>query len=79
MVVVKVIACNIYIFSYTIFKKKNNMAQAYDTVNSIVGWTERGKYETNLLKMFYGVTKVTGSPLFCDKTKTTSLFISKML
>ena len=55
------------------------MAQAYDTVNSIVGWTERGKYETNLLKMFYGVTKVTGSPLFCDKTKTTSLFISKML
>ena len=49
MAVVRVIACNKYIFSYTIFKKKNNMGQTWDTVNRIVGWTDRGKYETNLL------------------------------
>ena len=29
--------------TYLFFQKESKMAQAYDTVNSIVGWTDNGK------------------------------------
>ena len=63
MVEVKVTTCtkNTYLFKVHLFKVKNTnlffqkeskIAQAYDTVNSMVGWTDNGKYkQIFLLKM----------------------------
>ena len=43
------------------------------TITSRIPLTEQCK--TDVLRMFHGVTKVTDSPIFCDETENTSLFM----
>ena len=39
------------------------MAQAQDTVNSIVGWTDKGKYKINLAHLKWGNSEPKYMPL----------------